>query len=203
MDAIKKNSYPVFYGMLKRKDKERLSKQHAKAIWMTGLSGSGKTTLAIRLECKLYKMGFFTQILDGDMIRTGISNDLGFSENDRKENIRRVAEAAKLFLDCGIIAICCFISPTREMRNTAGKIIGKKDFIEVYVNAPLDVCEKRDAKGLYKKARKGNLKNFTGIGAPYEIPVKPDIELRTDILSVKKSVEYILEKILPKIKSQR
>ncbi len=146
---------------------------------MTGLSGSGKTTVGLNIEMELNKRGFLTQILDGDNIRSGINNNLGFSEEDRYENIRRISEVSKLFLNCGIICINSFISPTKEIRDMAKDIIGEENFIEVYVNAPIEVCEKRDVKGLYKKARKGEIKNFTGIDSPFDCPLNPDIELKT------------------------
>jgi adenylylsulfate kinase len=164
--------------ILQRTDKEKLLGQKGIVIWFTGLSGSGKTTIAIALEKELNAKGLLTQILDGDNIRTGINNNLGFSDADRSENIRRIAEVAKLFVNCGVITICCFVSPTEEIRNTAKKIIGEKDFIEVFVNTPLEICEQRDVKGLYAKARKGEIKDFTGIDAPFEVPVSADVELK-------------------------
>ncbi|CAN5391157.1 adenylyl-sulfate kinase [soil metagenome] len=180
--------------ILQRADKEQLLKQKGIAIWFTGLSGSGKTTIAITLEKELQAKGLLTQILDGDNIRTGINNNLGFSDTDRIENIRRIAEVTKLFVNCGVVTICCFVSPTEEIRNNAKSIIGENDFIEVFVNPPLEVCEKRDVKGLYAKARKGEIKDFTGINAPFEAPVNPEIEL-TDALSIEESVKKILDKI--------
>ena len=180
--------------ILQRADKEELLKQKGIAIWFTGLSGSGKTTIAIALEKELQAKGLLTQILDGDNIRTGINNNLGFSDTDRIENIRRIAEVTKLFVNCGVVTICCFVSPTEEIRNNAKSIIGSSDFIEVFVNTPLEVCEKRDVKGLYAKARKGEIKDFTGINAPFEAPVNPEIVL-TDALSIEESVKKILDKI--------
>lgn len=180
--------------ILQRADKEKLLKQKGIAIWFTGLSGSGKTTVAIALEKELQTKGLLTQILDGDNIRTGINNNLGFSDVDRIENIRRIAEITKLFVNCGVVTICCFVSPTEEIRTIAKNIIGKDDFIEVFVNTSLEVCEKRDVKGLYAKARKGEIKDFTGITAPFEAPINPAIEL-TDALSVEESVKKILDKI--------
>ncbi len=180
--------------ILQRADKEQLLKQKGIAIWFTGLSGSGKTTIAIALEKKLYEKGLLTQILDGDNIRTGINNNLGFSDADRVENIRRIAEITKLFVNSGIITICCFVSPTEEIRTIAKNIIGKENFVEVFVNTPIEICEKRDVKGLYAKARKGEIKDFTGINAPFEAPVNPAIEL-TDKLSVEESVQKIIEKL--------
>lgn len=188
-----KNIFPTDKILL-RADKEQLLKQKGVAIWFTGLSGSGKTTIAIALEKELHEKGLLTQILDGDNIRTGINNNLGFSDADRIENIRRIAEVTKLFINSGVITICCFVSPTEEIRNNAKNIIGPADFIEVFVNTPLEVCEKRDVKGLYAKARKGEIKDFTGINAPFEAPVNPEIEL-TDALSIEESVKKILEKI--------
>lgn len=179
--------------ILQRADKERLLKQKGIVIWMTGLSGSGKTTIAVALEQELNKKGLLTQVLDGDNIRTGINNNLGFSEADRAENIRRIAEVAKLFMNCGVITICCFVSPTREIRAEAKSIIGEKDFVEVYINTPLEICEQRDVKGLYAKARKGEIKDFTGITAPFEAPENAEIELRTNEQSVGQSVEKILK----------
>lgn len=182
--------------ILLRADKEKLLNQRGIAIWMTGLSGSGKTTIAIALEKELHKKGLLTQVLDGDNIRTGINNNLGFSDADRTENIRRIAEVTKLFVNCGIITICCFVSPTEEIRNIAKTIIGKNDFIEVFVNTPLEICEQRDVKGLYARARKGEVKDFTGISAPFEASVNPNVEVKTNEMSVEKSVKMILEKII-------
>jgi len=189
MQHNQNNIYPVFHKIIRREDKEKRLSQKAQVIWFAGLSGAGKTTLAKRLEEELFARNFMVQILDGDNIRSGINSNLSFSEDDRRENIRRIAEVSKLFLNCGIIAINSFISPTREVRHLARDIIGKDNFIEVYINAPLAVCEKRDVKGLYARARKGEIKDFTGIGAPFEVPVYADLEIRTDQLSIEKSVE--------------
>lgn len=199
MKKRQKNIFPSFSQILQRSDKEAFLKQRSKVIWMTGLSGSGKTTLATSLEKELHKKGFFTQILDGDNIRTGINQNLGFSDEDRTENIRRVAEISRLFLNCGIITINCFISPTKSMREQAIKIIGKNDFIEIFVNAPIEVCEQRDKKGLYEKARRGEIKDFTGVNAPFEPPENPDIEVNTDLLSVEECLKKIISYLLPKI----
>jgi adenylylsulfate kinase len=185
--------------MIIRSEKEKLLDQKAVVIWMTGLSGSGKTTLAENIEKELFGMGYLVQVLDGDNLRSGINRNLGFSEEDREENIRRVAEISKLFLDCGIICINCFISPTGKIRHMARDIIGKDNFIEVFLNASLEICEKRDIKGLYREARAGNIKNFTGIDSPYEIPVNADIEIDSEKLSVKESVEICMKIILEKI----
>ena len=199
MKSYDKNLHPVFDQILNRPDKEKLLNQHSRVIWMTGLSGSGKTTIGTHIEYELNKRGYLTQVLDGDNIRTGINNNLGFSEEDRYENIRRIAEVSKLFMNCGIICINSFISPTREIRHMAMEIIGKENFIEVFINAPLEVCESRDVKGLYQKAREGKIKNFTGIDSPFEEPIKPDIELKTDLLSIEKSTQKALKFILPVI----
>lgn len=194
------NLHPVFHKILQRRDKENFLNQRSRVIWMTGLSGAGKTTLAKNLEERLFDLGYFSQVLDGDNIRSGINNNLTFSEADRYENIRRIAEISKLFLDCGIITINCFISPTEEIRNMAKSIIGRGNFIEVFINASFDVCETRDVKGLYSKARRGEIKNFTGIDSPFENPAKPDIEVRTDKLSIEESTILLLDYILPRIK---
>jgi adenylylsulfate kinase len=199
MKSQDKNLHPVFDQILNRPDKEKLLNQHSRVIWMTGLSGSGKTTVGTHIEHELNKRGYLTQVLDGDNIRTGINNNLGFTEEDRYENIRRIAEVSKLFMNCGIICINSFISPTREIRLMAKEIIGKENFIEVFVNAPLEVCESRDVKGLYQKAREGKIKNFTGIDSPFEGPTKPDIELKTDKLTIEESTQKALEFILPVI----
>jgi adenylylsulfate kinase len=185
--------------MSDRKNKEKLLRQHAKVVWMTGLSGAGKTTLATHLEEELFHLGYLSYILDGDNIRAGINRKLSFSEEDRVENIRRIAEISKLFLECGIITINCFISPTESIRKMARTIIGPDDFIEVFVNAPLEVCEQRDIKGLYSKARKGEIKEFTGIDSPFEIPLFPDIEVMTDRMTKEASLRKILDFILPRI----
>jgi len=185
-----------------RSDKEQRLKQKAKVLWMTGLSGSGKTTIGLAIEKELYKRGFLVMLLDGDLVRTGINKNLKFSVEDRKENIRRIAEVSKLFVNCGVMTINCFISPTDEIRAMAKNIIGKDDFLEVFVSAPLEICESRDLKGLYAKARKGEIQEFTGISSPFDIPPDPDLVLKTDQMSVEESVQCALEFILPKITLQ-
>jgi adenylylsulfate kinase len=194
------NIHPIFDKILNKGHKEALLKQKALVIWMVGLSGSGKSTIAKALEQDLYERGYLTQLLDGDNLRTGINNNLGFSEAERLENIRRSAEVSKLFMNCGVITICSFISPTEEIRKIAKDIIGEKDYFEVYVNAPFEICEQRDVKGLYKKARNGEIKNFTGLTAPFEAPVNPDVELRTDLKDLDVCKNELLETILKKIK---
>lgn len=198
MDPAKRNIY-VYKKILQREDKESLLHQQARAIWLTGLSGSGKSTIASSMERALSKRNFLTQVLDGDNIRAGINNNLGFSDEDRTENIRRIAEINKLFVNCGIITINSFISPTKSIRKMARKIIGKDNFIEVYVNAPIEVCEQRDTKGLYKRARRGEIQNFTGVDAPFDPPENPDVELKTNIESIEESIEKALRVILPEI----
>lgn len=156
------NIHPIFDRLLTRQEREKRLRQHSKVIWLTGLSGSGKSTIAQRLEQLLFSEGYFAQVLDGDNIRMGISNNLGFSVEDREENIRRIAEVAKLYLHSGILTLASFISPTRAIRDMARKIIGPEDFVEIYINAPLEVCEQRDVKGLYAKARRGEIKGLPG-----------------------------------------
>jgi adenylylsulfate kinase len=174
------NIHTIFDRLVQREDRERLLEQAAKVFWLTGLSGSGKSTLAAGLQRALHAQGKLVYVLDGDNVRAGINNNLGFSENDRIENIRRISEVAKLFLDAGIITICSFVSPTNELRALAKNTIGENDFFEIYINAPLATCEERDVKGLYAKARKGEIKDFTGVNAPFEAPANPDLELKTD-----------------------
>lgn len=199
MEVLDNNIYPIFDRMMGREDKEALLKQHSLMIWFTGLSGSGKSTVAIALERELHRRGLLCRILDGDNIRSGINNNLGFTETDRVENIRRIAEVSKLFIDTGIITIAAFISPSNDLRKMAAEIIGRENFLEVFVNTPLEVCEQRDVKGLYAKARRGEIKNFTGISAPFEAPSHPDLTLDTSKLTLEESVNLLLEKILPKI----
>jgi adenylylsulfate kinase len=196
---MQENIHPIFDRLLQREDREKRLQQRSKVLWLTGLSGSGKSTIAQHLERKLYNEGFFAQVLDGDNIRSGICNNLGFSEEDRTENIRRIAEIAKLYLQSGIISLNSFISPTRKIRAMAQEIVGEEDFIEIYVNAPLEVCEGRDVKGLYAKARAGEIKGFTGIDQPYEAPEHPALEIKTAELSIEEAVDQIYEYILAHI----
>lgn len=196
------NIYPIFDQMMTRSDKEALLGQHSLMVWFTGLSGSGKSTIAIALERELHQRGLLCRILDGDNIRSGINNNLGFSEADRVENIRRIAEVSKLFVDTGIITIAAFISPSNDIREMAADIIGRDDFVEVYVSTPIEECERRDVKGLYAKARRGEIKNFTGISAPFEAPEHPALTLDTSVLSLEESVHKLLELILPRIQKK-
>lgn len=194
--------HPVFDQILCRADKERMLGQRGCTLWLTGLSGSGKTTLARSAEKELAAQGFLTQVLDGDNIRTGINNNLGFGEEDRRENIRRIAEVTKLFVQCGVVTMNSFISPSQEMRDMAREIIGPDDFFEVFVDAPLEVCEERDVKGIYKKARAGQIPNFTGISAPYEAPENPDIHVQTGGRSVEECVKQITRFVMSRITIQ-
>lgn len=198
MEKKATNIYPIFDRMMSRDDKEQLLNQRGMMLWFTGLSGSGKSTVAIALERELHSRGLLCRILDGDNIRSGINNNLGFSAKDRVENIRRIAEVGRLFVDTGIITIAAFISPNNQLREMAAEIIGKDDFVEVFVSTPLEECEKRDVKGLYAKARRGEIKNFTGISAPFEAPEHPDITLDTSKLPVEESVKILLDYVLPK-----
>ena len=203
MKEAKNNLFPIFDDILQKEDKEKLLQQHAKVIWMTGLSGSGKTTVAKGVERHLHAQGILNQLLDGDNIRVGISNNLTFSSEDRAENIRRISEVSKLFMNCGVVTLNCFVSPTIEIRKIAKEIIGKENFIEVYINASVETCEGRDVKGLYQKARKGEIKDFTGISAPFEAPENPEIEINTAQLSIDESVQKVLDYILPIIKTSK
>ena len=182
-----------------KKNKEIYLKQRAKVIWITGLSGSGKTTLSKLIEKRLSERNYFCQILDGDYIRAGLNKDLSFSESDRMENIRRVAEVSKIFVNSGIIVICAFISPTKKMRAVAENIIGKDNYLEVYVDTPIEICEQRDSKGLYRKARNGEITNFTGVSSPFEAPENPFLQISNINENIDKTINEILLKILPKI----
>lgn len=189
--------YPIFDKMMCREDKEQLLHQRGMMIWMTGLSGSGKSTIAIGVERELHRRGILCRILDGDNIRSGINSNLGFSPEDRHENIRRIAEIGKLFVETGIVTIACFVSPTNEIRQMARHIIGDKDFREVYIATPLSECERRDVKGLYARARRGEVKDFTGISAPFEAPEHPDLTLDTSQLTLQEEVEAVVKLCLP------
>ena len=179
--------------------REELLQQKAKLIWFTGLSGSGKSTLAVQLESILFQKGYKTYLLDGDNVRAGINKDLSFTDADRIENIRRIGEVSKLMLDSGIIVLSAFISPFQSDRDQVKKIVGVENYIEVFVDTPLEVCEQRDVKGLYKKARAGEIKNFTGIDSAYEIPVSPDIIIQTHVLSLNDSLDLLLSALEKKI----
>lgn len=184
---------------MSRADREKVLGQSAQLIWFTGLSGSGKSTLAAALEKILFDRGFTAYLLDGDNLRMGLNKDLAFDEAGRIENIRRIGEVAKLMLDAGLIVITAFISPFRSDRKTVKSLIGEDQFMEVFVDCPLQICEQRDVKGLYKKAREGQIKNFTGIHSPYEVPENPDLILTTDRMALNDSLALLLEKVLPRI----
>jgi adenylylsulfate kinase len=191
--------YPDFDKIVSRSEKEQLLNQKSKVIWFTGLSGSGKTTLATALERNLFNKGFLAQILDGDNIRSGINNNLGFSPEDRIENIRRIAEISKLLINSGVICICAFVSPTEDTRKIVRDIIGDEDFLEIFVSTPLEVCESRDVKGLYQKARAGVIKDFTGISAPFEIPQNAILSIDTSNKTVEECVALLLDKLFSEI----
>lgn len=194
------NIHSIKHTLLQKVDKEKLLKQRGIVLWMTGLSGSGKSTLACALESDLCEKGYFTKLLDGDNLRTGLNNNLGFTEADRMENIRRAAEVAKLFLENGEVVICSFVSPTDEIRALAKSIIGDQDYFDVYVNASFEECAKRDVKGLYKKALNGEIKNFTGLDAPFDAPKNPFIEIKTADEDFDISRNKLLNKVLEVIK---
>ena len=181
--------------MMTRQDKESLLHQRGMMIWFTGLSGSGKSTIALGVERELHRLGILCRILDGDNIRTGINAGLGFSADDRRENIRRIAEVGKLFVDTGIVTLAAFVSPTNEYRQMARDIIGADDFKEVYVSTPLEECERRDVKGLYARARRGEVKDFTGISAPFEVPEHPALTIDTSTQPLETSVAQVIELI--------
>lgn len=199
MSNMENNIHPTFDQLLQRSDKESLLNQKSTCLWLTGLSGSGKTTIAKGLERKLHEEGFFTQLLDGDNVRSGICNNLTFSIEDRKENIRRIAELNKLLVNAGVITINCFVSPTEDIRKMAEDIIGD-DFHLIYINTSLEECERRDVKGLYAKARRGEIKNFTGIDSPFEVPYKPYREIMTEKMSIEQAIDYLYAEIYETIK---
>jgi len=179
-------------GNVTRADREKINGHKACTVWLTGLSGSGKSTIAVDLEKRLWERGIRSYILDGDNIRHGLNKNLGFSPADRTENIRRIGEVAKLFTEAGVVALTAFISPYRADRDQVRVLMAAGDFVEVHVDCPVEVCEQRDVKGLYKKARAGEIKEFTGISAPYEAPTKPELTLNTAGQSVEASANQIL-----------
>lgn len=196
------NIYPIYDRMMTRQDKESLLGQRGIMIWFTGLSGSGKSTVAMGVERELHAQGILCRILDGDNVRAGINNNLGFSAEDRIENIRRIAEIGKLFVQTGVVTLACFVSPTNDIRQMARDIVGEEDFLEVYISTPIEECERRDVKGLYARARKGEVKNFTGISAPFEAPVSPDIAIDTSKIPLEESVKTLTELIIKRVKQQ-
>ena len=194
-ENIIRHSYEV-----SKPQRQKLLNQNSFLLWFTGLSGSGKSTIANALEYKLHQEGYKTYALDGDNIRKGINNDLTFSPEDRKENIRRIAEVSNLLVDAGVVVLAAFVSPYKKDRENIAHIVGNDNFVEIFVNTSLEECEKRDVKGLYKKARAGEIKDFTGVNAPYEAPNTPDVEIITDGLSIEECVIKIYDKIKPKLK---
>ena len=196
------NIYPIYNQMMTRQDKESLLGQRGIMIWFTGLSGSGKSTVAMGVERELHAQGILCRILDGDNVRAGINNNLGFSAEDRIENIRRIAEIGKLFVQTGVVTLACFVSPTNDIRQMAREIVGEEDFLEVYISTPIEECERRDVKGLYARARKGEVKNFTGISAPFEAPVSADIDIDTSKIPLEESVKTLTELIIKRVKQQ-
>lgn len=183
---------------IEKGDRQKLNQHRSFILWFTGLSGSGKSTLANALEKRLYEKGIRTYLLDGDNIRQGVNQGLGFTAEDRKENIRRTGEVAKLFVDAGVIVLTALISPYQEDRQMVRELVDRDEFIEVYVKCPLEECEKRDPKGLYRKAREGIIPNFTGISSPYEEPITPEIIIETDKLVFEDAVERILSEVMKK-----
>lgn len=194
MNNLKSQSYKI-----KRSDYEKRNKHRGIVLWFVGLSGSGKSTLANGLQAKLFENGFNAIVLDGDNTRLGINKDLGFSDKDRNENIRRVAEISKLFIETGHIVINAFISPFENNRTQARNIISDTDFIEVYIDSSISACEKRDVKGLYKKARAGEINDFTGVSSPFEVPEKPDILVKTDEQTPDESIDYLFDQLKSKL----
>jgi len=193
---IVKHNYKI-----SKEDREKVLSQKAKILWFTGLSGSGKSTIANKVEQALNEQSYKTYLLDGDNVRFGLNKDLGFSDEDRVENIRRIREVAQLMLEAGLIVLCAFVSPFRADRDALRQAVNTGDFIEIFVDCPLDVCEDRDVKGLYKKARAGLIKDFTGISSAFEVPLNPEIILNTKELSIEKCVEKILSLLLQKIQN--
>jgi adenylylsulfate kinase len=189
------STYVVWHNTkVTKTDREKLNSHKGVCIWFTGLSGSGKSTIANELEFELNKIGVHTYLLDGDNVRLGLNNNLDFSNDGRKENIRRIGEVAKLFVDAGIVVLTAFISPFREDRNNVRKLLNQNEFVEVFVDADIETCETRDSKGLYKKARSGEIKDFTGISSPYEEPIEPEIRIESGAKSIpQKNVEILIK----------
>lgn len=195
--SVVKSSNVVWNKSIVTKDRrDNLNKQKSAIIWFTGLSGSGKSTVANALEQKLHGLYFRTYLLDGDNVRHGLTNDLGFSDHDRQENIRRVGEVSKLFIDAGVMVLATFISPFLNDRGRVRNLVRRREFVEIYIKCPLDICEQRDVKGLYKKARAGEIKHFTGIASPYEEPDNPELTIDTSKLNIEESVDEIINYLL-------
>lgn len=185
---------------ISRQQRSQLKKHRPLLVWFTGLSGSGKSTLANALEKALFIQGVHTYLLDGDNVRKGLNNNLSFTPEDRTENIRRIAEVANLMIDAGLVVLASFVSPYREDRDNVKRIVGYKNVVEVFVNTPIDECERRDVKGLYKKARAGEIENFTGVNAPYEPPLAAEIEINTIEVSVEEAIDILLDELKNKLK---
>jgi len=183
-----------------RTEQSQLKRHGSLLVWFTGLSGSGKSTIANQISLNLHSKGIHTYTLDGDNLRAGLNKDLGFSSDDRSENLRRIAEVSKIMIDAGIVTIAAFISPLKENRDLVRKIVGEGNLLEIFINTSLEECERRDVKGLYAKARKGEIKDFTGISAPYEAPENPDLEIRTEEISIEQAVEKVLGLIEARLK---
>ena len=195
---MKENIIPHNFSIT-RQQRSELKKHKPLLLWFTGLSGSGKSTIANSLEKELFSKNIHTYLLDGDNVRKGLNNNLSFSPEDRTENIRRIAEVANLMLDAGLVAIASFVSPYREDRENVKRIVGYGNFVEIFVNTPIEECERRDVKGLYAKARAGEIENFTGVNAPYEAPMAPDVEIDTSVVSVEEAVDVIMEFIFKRM----
>lgn len=192
-ETTEKSSNVVWHqSTVSRKSREEKNRHKSVVLWFTGLSGSGKSTLAHAVEEHLYQLGLNTFVLDGDNVRHGLNKDLGFSDQDRKENIRRISESAKLMLEAGVITLTAFISPFKEEREMARSLMPHGDFIEIHCYCPLEICEKRDVKGLYKRARNGEIKDFTGISSPYEAPLKPELKIDTNALTLKEAARQVI-----------
>jgi len=198
MESSNPNNIYPFQSSVLCSDRQLLNGHRSALLWFTGLSGSGKSTLAHALEARLFKMGVRSYVLDGDNIRTGLNKDLGLSPDDRKENIRRIAEVAKLMVDAGILVFAAFIAPYRESRQFVRELMDKVPYYECYIKCPLEKCEERDPKNLYKRARAGEIANMTGIGSPYEEPLTPDLVIETDMLSLEASVDLMIDFLLEK-----
>ena len=190
------NIYPIENRMLSRQEREKMLGQRGVMVWFTGLSGSGKSTVALGVERELHRRGILCRILDGDNIRAGSNSNLGFSPEDRRENIRRIAEVGKLFVDTGVVTLACFVSPTEEIRQMARQIVGADDFKEVFVSTPIEECERRDVKGLYARARRGEVKEFTGVSAPFEAPQHPALSIDTSVLPLEESIARVVEMVV-------
>ncbi len=198
MRVMKNNNVHWHHATVNRSHREAINGHKSVCLWFTGLSGSGKSTIAHVTEEKLYSMGYRTYVLDGDNVRHGLCSDLGFSDNDRTENIRRIGEVAKLFVDAGMIIMTAFISPFRSDRLWVRRLLGELDFLEIYCKCPINICQRRDVKGLYRKALKGEISNFTGISSLYEEPHVPDLVIETNTVSIEQATDMVLRLLVEK-----